>query len=365
MSVITHSSLGDNHFKEHAITTLKPDKFSYTWRIHNFDTTPFESYRRDLKSPKFVKRHFSTIITLWISFIERNEIKKKKRRQFKRIELALIGHVSEECKLFAKFQFFIVHEHIQRSVGSCVMEAIQVYQSGSELNFAKCSLPIDIEELIRVEGFCPNGILTIQCDITLLNEQIEMIEQHIPDCQLYNDLLNLLGSSKNLCDITLVVNGNEYYAHKFILAAHSSVFTAMLENESMDKMTTIVLNGIGDIFEQVLQYIYMGRISTDTVEAAAELAVFADKYDINKLRIMCAVYIDKNLTNDNVTDVLIVADVRHSISLKLQAIKFINVHMTNVMDTDGYKSMCKSHPHIAQQFFFTRMKRLLDRRSVQ
>ena len=342
-------SLDDGCSRKHADTYLNTDSFSYTWQIYNFNTTPFESYRRGLKSPKFVKRHNSTTITWWISFIEKTEFYTFHRCEINRIHLGIVGQVSEECKITANVEFFIVHKYMWKTVYEHIWGASQLCQPGLELNFATYLSYNNIDQLIR-DGFCPNDILTIHCDITILDEQIGMNNHQIPNCQLPDDIVAMLETRK-FCDVKLMVNCKEFHAHKFMLAARSSVFAAMFEREMAEKnnSTIEIINIDNEVFEEVLRYIYTGKILSLTIEMAIELLVVAKKYDLNGLIIICEVFIDKNITMDNVADVLIVADKHCSRLLKVQAVKFINMHTIGVMNTNGFKSMCKSHPHLAEE----------------
>ena len=348
---------GDNCTRDYADTYLKTDKFSYTWTIHDFDTMAVESYRRNLKSPKFLERHKSTTITWWITFIESGKFMPTNYQCLKpnTTELALIGHVSEKCKIFSKFQLSIVNECIEKSITSQIKEDIQLYEPGSELIFAKFPVPHSAKGLARKEGICPNGNLTIQCDITLLNEQNEMINQQVPNCELSDDISALL-KTQNFCNVKLVVNSKEFHAHKFMLAARSSVFAALLEREADKINSTIEIINIDiEVFEEVLRYIYTGKISGLTVEMAMKLLVAAERYDLNRLRIMCEVFIDENVTKDNVIDILIIAGTHKSIRGMMQAKKFIDMYFGSVKKTNTFRSLCKSHPGL-HRFFVERFK---------
>jgi speckle-type POZ protein len=55
---------------------------------------------------------------------------------------------------------------------------------------------------------------------------------------------------------------------------------------------------------------------------------------------------------ENVCDVLKIADLHSAEQLKAQAIEFINTrHVTDVMETLGWKEMVKSHPHLIAEAF--------------
>jgi len=66
---------------------------------------------------------------------------------------------------------------------------------------------------------------------------------------------------------------------------------------------------------------------------------------------MCEESLCSGLSVENAADVLILADLHSADQLKAQAIDFINIHATEVMETLGWKSMVHSHPHLIAEAF--------------
>ena len=65
---------------------------------------------------------------------------------------------------------------------------------------------------------------------------------------------------------------------------------------------------------------------------AADLLAAADKYALERLKIMCEEALCNNLSVENVSEVLILADRHSAEQLKAKAIEFINNrHATDVM----------------------------------
>jgi speckle-type POZ protein len=54
---------------------------------------------------------------------------------------------------------------------------------------------------------------------------------------------------------------------------------------------------------------------------------------------------------ENVSDVLVLADLHSAEQLKAHAIDFINGHATDVMETAAWKSMIQSHSHLVADAF--------------
>ena len=95
------------------------------------------------------------------------------------------------------------------------------------------------------------------------------------------------------------------------------------------------------VFKKMLRFMYTGEV--EKLESIAiALAVAADKYDLDSLKVMCEIHLSKNLTKDNVVDILQFAVEYRAAALKNNALEFINANATDLVNTKGYKSFCKS-----------------------
>ncbi len=87
----------------------------------------------------------------------------------------------------------------------------------------------------------------------------------------------------------------------------------------------------------MLRFIYTGK-APNLETMAADLLAAADKYALDRLKVMCEEALCNSLTVENVSEVLILADLHSAEQLKAQAIDFINTHhVTDVMETAGWK----------------------------
>ena len=66
---------------------------------------------------------------------------------------------------------------------------------------------------------------------------------------------------------------------------------------------------------------------------------------------MCEEALCSSLSVENVADVLILADLHSASQLKSQAIDFINSHATEVMETQGWKTMLRQSPTLVADAF--------------
>jgi len=107
-----------------------------------------------------------------------------------------------------------------------------------------------------------------------------------------------------------------------------------------------------DVMAELLRFIYTGKTAANLESMAADLLAAADKYALERLKVMCEEALCNGLTVENVCDVLKIADLHSAEQLKAQAIEFINTrHVTDVMETSGWKEMVKSHPHLIAEAF--------------
>ncbi|KAK6312059.1 hypothetical protein J4Q44_G00177230 [Coregonus suidteri] len=77
----------------------------------------------------------------------------------------------------------------------------------------------------------------------------------------------------------------------------------------------------------------------------------ADKYALERLKVMCEDALCTSLSVENTAEILILADLHSADQLKTQAVDFINYHAAEVMETSGWKSMVASHPHLVAEAY--------------
>lgn len=100
--------------------------------------------------------------------------------------------------------------------------------------------------------------------------------------KLKQDLKEIL-LNNNFSDIVLNVEGQEFKAHRCILAARSPVFFAMMTHETKEKISgTVDIPDIDTkIFRNFLNYLYTENVDNLTSGNAFKLYTTADKYQVN------------------------------------------------------------------------------------
>lgn len=187
--------------------------------------------------------------------------------------------------------------------------------------------------LDEANGLLPDDKLTLYCEVSVVADSVNISGQNnavqfkIPDCRLSDDLGALFDQSK-FSDVTLSVNGSEFNAHKAILAARSAVFAAMFEHEMEEKKhNRVEIRDMDkDVLGEMLRFIYTGKANC-LDKMADDLLAAADKYDLERLKVMCEEALCSNLSIETAAEVLILADMHSANQLKAQAIDFINKYV--------------------------------------
>ncbi|XP_065209119.1 speckle-type POZ protein-like [Planococcus citri] len=128
----------------------------------------------------------------------------------------------------------------------------------------------------------------------------------------------------NLSDVTLSVNGKDYPSHRIILAARSSVFSALFASDlpENEKNHVVIADVEQEPFEEMLRYIYTGEMA-NLNEWAPELLPLADKYDLGELKKACEEILLDKLSIKSAAKLLKLADMHNAEKLKKHALQFI------------------------------------------
>eukprot|EP00899_Mesostigma_viride_P018252 jgi/Mesvir1/26428/Mv16117-RA.2 len=143
-------------------------------------------------------------------------------------------------------------------------------------------------------------------------------------------------NGKTLSDVTFLVEGRIFYAHRIALFASSEVFGAMFEGGYKEKGSApIEIPNIRyDVFEAMMRCIYTGNVDV-TPEIAHELLRAADQYLLGGLKRLCERALAEHLTMENVVDVYELAETFHADALRNMCVLFfLENHARMIADTE-------------------------------
>ena len=152
------------------------------------------------------------------------------------------------------------------------------------------------------------------------------------------------------CDVKFCFDdGRQIGGHSTILTARSPVFAAMLQNEMEESKTgkVMIQDVQPDVFEQLLRYIYAGRMLKPLTEATAQLLLeAADKYDVGDLKEDCAVFLTSCIRIDNVLHLMAIAHLHSIGKLEEKSLDFAARHGQEVCQLDDWGKLIKNFPDL-------------------
>ncbi|KAF5909906.1 speckle-type POZ protein-like [Clarias magur] len=347
-------------------TQVKVVKFSYMWTINNFSFCR-EEMGEVLKSSTFSSGPNDKM--KWCLRVNPKGLDDESK-DYLSLYLLLVNCPKSEVR--AKFKFSLLNAKREETKA---MESQRAYRfvQGKDWGFKKF---IRRDFLLdEANGLLPDDKLTLFCEVSVVQDSVNISGQSnmnmlkVPECQLADDLGSLWEGSR-FTDCSLFVGGQEFKAHKSILAARSPVFNAMFEHkmEESKKNRVDISDVEPDVFREMMVFIYTDK-APNLEKMADHLLAAADKYALERLKVMCEEALCNSLSVENVADILILADLHSAEQLKAQAIDFINRcsvlrqlgckdgknwnsnHAADIMETAGWKAMIQSHPHLVAEAF--------------
>ncbi|XP_061386077.1 speckle-type POZ protein-like [Musca vetustissima] len=198
-----------------------------------------------------------------------------------------------------------------------------------------------------------NGALQIRCELTMMVDVIHSSPWeglHSVGSALHQRMATLLNTGK-FSDVTLVVKGEELYAHKAILSLRSSVFAAMFDHESMteNKTNQILINDFEpDVIKEMLTYMYSDG-APNIHSMAGELLAAADKYDVEQLKGLCESVLNKEISNETVLPTLVLADQHSADVLKKRCFHYIKLNLSSIVFTNEWKTMLNNYQELIHE----------------
>ncbi|KAL6659257.1 hypothetical protein ACP70R_003297 [Stipagrostis hirtigluma subsp. patula] len=209
--------------------------------------------------------------------------------------------------------------------------------------------------------------LTIQCIVTVRRApqvsaaELLLDEIEVPPSNIGEDFGKLLDEYEG-ADVTFSVGGEFFSANKIVLAARSPVFRAEFYGpmrEARAQHVTIE-DMLPTVFRALLHFIYTDslpdmddRKENDYQEMIRHLLVAADRYAVDRLKLICQSILCKHLDVETVSSTLALAYQHNCDRLKDICLKFITG--SNLMDavvaTQGYKDLKRTFPSVLLEVF--------------
>uniref|UniRef100_A0A672RUU3 Speckle-type POZ protein-like n=1 Tax=Sinocyclocheilus grahami TaxID=75366 RepID=A0A672RUU3_SINGR len=300
-------------------TQIKVVKFSYMWTINNF------SFCREEMGEVIKSSTFSSGANDKLKWCLRVNPKglDEESKDYLSLYLLLVSCPKSEVR--AKFKFSILNAKGEETKA---MESQRAYRfvQGKDWGFKKF---IRRDFLLdEANGLLPDDKLTLFCEVSVVQDSVNISGQNtmnmvkVPDCRLADELGGLWEHSR-FTDCSLCVAGQEFQAHKAILAEHFEIAFGEHEWEKYLGNQVEINDVEAEVFKEMMFFIYTGK-APNLDKMADDLLAAADKYALERLKVMCEDALCTSLSVENAAEILILADLHSADQLKTQAVDFIN-----------------------------------------
>lgn len=188
----------------------------------------------------------------------------------------------------------------------------------------------------------------------------------VPPSNLHQHLGNLLDSMDG-SDVVFEVGEERFSAHRCVLAARSSVFKAELLGTMKEKADGAIQ--VDDmepgVFKSLLHFIYTDSLDTMAQEdqsrdeaseeedlvMAQHLLVAADRYNVERLKLICEEKLCESIDSSMVATSLALAEQHNCNGLKEACFEFLASpsNLLEMMASDGYDHLKTSCPAVLKE----------------
>ncbi|KAI3506760.1 hypothetical protein L1887_21324 [Cichorium endivia] len=149
-------------------------------------------------------------------------------------------------------------------------------------------------------------------------------------------------NNPTLSDVTFLIEGKRFYAHRICLLASSDAFRAMFDGgyRERDAKDIEIPNISWETFEKMMRYIYTGSVEVN-LRIAQDLLRAADQYLLEGLKRLCEYTIAQDITVDKVALMYDLSEAFNAVSLKNACILFILEHFDKLDSKPWYGSLMK------------------------
>ncbi|XP_052588148.1 speckle-type POZ protein-like [Peromyscus californicus insignis] len=327
-------------------TQISVQDLSYKWTISNFPLIA-EEMLQSITSPTFsIGANDKWCLRVHLNGVD------EESADYLSVYLVLLS--CPKSHVWAKFQFWIISAEGEKIKVTKSPRACR-FVPGQDWGYKKFIL----QDFLLSHAFwiVPDDQLTLVCKVSVAQVSLSLSDQNkkpgilVPRCTLADELGELWKNSQ-FTDCCLVVAGQEFWAHKAILAARSPVFRAMFQHDMKEsrKNRVEIPDLEPQVFKAMMDFIYTGTAPDLDSMAAAVLAA-ADKYGLERLKVMCEDALFRNLSVDNAAHTLFLADLHSSRQLKTQTLDFTAAHTTEVSETSDWKTMVGLYPHLVVEVY--------------
>ncbi|KAM8884721.1 ankyrin repeat- and BTB/POZ domain-containing protein 3-A isoform 2-T2 [Synchiropus picturatus] len=149
-------------------------------------------------------------------------------------------------------------------------------------------------------------------------------------------------NNKDMSDVTFLVEGKPFYAHKVLLFTASPRFKSLLQNRPAAENTCIEISHVKyNIFHLVMQYLYCGGTESLHIRntEVMELLSAAKFFQLEALQRHCEIICSKNITTETCVDLYKHARFLGATELTAFIEGYFLKNMVLLIELDGFKQL--------------------------
>ncbi|KAM9328720.1 ankyrin repeat and BTB/POZ domain-containing protein 3-A isoform 2-T2 [Pholidichthys leucotaenia] len=154
-------------------------------------------------------------------------------------------------------------------------------------------------------------------------------------------------NNKEMSDVTFLVEGKPFYAHKVLLFTASVRFKTLLQNRPAGENTCIEISHVKyNIFHLVMQYLYCGGTESLHIRntEVMELLSAAKFFQLEALQRHCEIICSKNITTETCVDLYKHAKFLGATELTAFIEGYFLKNMVLLIELDGFKQLLYEPP---------------------
>nr|CAB3483540.1 unnamed protein product [Digitaria exilis] len=160
-------------------------------------------------------------------------------------------------------------------------------------------------------------------------------------------------------DVSFIVDGEQFPAHRAVIAARSPVFKAELFGTMADAtMPSITVQDIEPAaFKVMLRFMYTdsfpadGELGDSRIDMLQHLLSAADRFALDRFKLICSLKLIENISVDSLGSILLCAETYNCPELKIKCLDFFAVekNFKEAAFTDGFAILVQKFPSLATE----------------
>ncbi|KAL4325090.1 hypothetical protein GQ457_11G019180 [Hibiscus cannabinus] len=223
--------------------------------------------------------------------------------------------------------------------------------------------------LLETSDYLKDDCLKINCTVGVVSaiDRSRLHSIQVPESDI-GEHFGMLLENMEASDITFDVAGEKIQSHKLVLAARSPVFRSEFFDGADGEKKEIVITSLEPrVFKALLHFIYRDTLSEDVKSVGSssasessvsetlivKLLAAADRYRLERLKLMCESRLCKNISVNSVAKILALADEYHATELKAVCLRFAAENLAAVMRSDGFEYLKENCPSLQSELLKT------------